>query len=199
MRSKRRAAIRRATLLGVLAVGLLAMPSMSVAAPKPPPQPLQDSVVGTGTFLSGIGEAGFDVAATSGPLGESPAGHVILPFPDFRIEGTVRCLRVVSATAAVVGIFVPAAGQSAFVGVTDGPTQFITVFGFAPGDTIGPSGCPSVLPGGGLEVVSGHIVITDAQPLPTTKDQCKNDGWRSFGGAFTNQGQCVAFVERPKP
>jgi hypothetical protein len=191
-------AIRIGTLLAVFAVGLLAMPSMSVAAPKPPPQPLQDSVVGTGTFLTGIGEADFDVAATSGPLGETPAGHVIFTFPDFRIEGTVRCLRVVSATAAVVGIFVPAAGQSAFVAVTDGPTQFITVFGFAPGDTIGPSGCPSVLPGGGLEVVSGHIAITDAQPLPTSKEQCRNGGWAQFG--FTNHGQCVAFVQRgPQP
>jgi hypothetical protein len=33
---------------------------------------------------------------------------------------------------------------------------------------------------------------------PTSKDQCKNGGWRQFG--FTNQGHCVAFVQRgPKP
>ena len=29
--------------------------------------------------------------------------------------------------------------------------------------------------------------------LPTTKDQCKNGGWRNFPG-FKNQGQCVSFV-----
>jgi hypothetical protein len=200
MRSKRRTAIRPGTLLGVLIVGLLAVPSVSVAAPKPPPEAPQDSVIGTGTFLTGIGEAGFDIAATSGPTGESPAGHVIFTFPDFRIEGAVRCLRIISASTAVVGIFVPASGQSAFVGVTDGPTDFIAVFGFAIGDPIRPGDCPGVIPGGDLAVLSGDLVITDAQPLPTTKDECKNDGWRSFGGAFANQGQCVAFVERiPKP
>jgi hypothetical protein len=43
-------------------------------------------------------------------------------------------------------------------------------------------------------------VVVDAQPLPTSKDQCKNGGWRGFGDTFKNQGQCVAFVERgPKP
>jgi hypothetical protein len=29
--------------------------------------------------------------------------------------------------------------------------------------------------------------------LPTTKDQCKNGGWRSYG-VFKNQGDCVSFV-----
>jgi hypothetical protein len=29
--------------------------------------------------------------------------------------------------------------------------------------------------------------------LPTSKDQCKNGGWQSFG-AFKNQGDCVSFV-----
>jgi hypothetical protein len=35
---------------------------------------------------------------------------------------------------------------------------------------------------------------------PSTKDECKNDGWRdlvdSEGRPFPNQGQCVSFVER---
>lgn len=29
--------------------------------------------------------------------------------------------------------------------------------------------------------------------LPTSKDQCKNGGWQSFG-SFENQGDCVSFV-----
>jgi hypothetical protein len=187
------------TLIGMLAVGLLTMPSASVAAPTPPPQPLQDSVIGTGTFLSGVGEAGFDFAATSGPMGESPTGHVILTLPDLRIEGTVKCLRVLDANTAVVGIFVSAVNQSAFVGITtDGSTQVISVFGFVTNGTIGPSDCPAVILGGNLNVVSGRIVITDAQPFPTARDQCKNGGWAQFG--FKNQGQCVAFVQhRPQP
>jgi hypothetical protein len=114
----------------MLAVALLTMPSASVAAATPPPRPLQDSVIGTGTFLTGVGEAGFDFAATSGPMGEGPTGHVIFTLPDVRIEGTVRCLRVLSADTAVVGIFVSAANQSGFVGVTtDGSTQVITSLG----------------------------------------------------------------------
>ncbi len=31
-------------------------------------------------------------------------------------------------------------------------------------------------------------------PLPTTKEQCMNGGYKAFG--FKNQGECVAFVER---
>jgi hypothetical protein len=47
--------------------------------------------------------------------------------------------------------------------------------------------------------IFGDIVVVDAQPSPTSKAQCKNGGWRNFAG-FTNQGQCVAFVERhPQP
>jgi hypothetical protein len=30
-------------------------------------------------------------------------------------------------------------------------------------------------------------------PSPTSKDQCKNGGWRDFG-VFENQGDCVSFV-----
>jgi hypothetical protein len=33
---------------------------------------------------------------------------------------------------------------------------------------------------------------TYVTPPPTSKDECKNGGWRAFG--FENQGQCVAFV-----
>ena len=42
---------------------------------------------------------------------------------------------------------------------------------------------------------SGRISVS-----PTSKEQCKNNGWRDFGRTFTNQGQGVAFVQRgPKP
>jgi glucuronoarabinoxylan endo-1,4-beta-xylanase len=31
--------------------------------------------------------------------------------------------------------------------------------------------------------------------LPTSKDQCKNGGWKNFTNpAFKNQGDCVSFV-----
>jgi hypothetical protein len=44
-------------------------------------------------------------------------------------------------------------------------------------------------------ISSGDITVHDAVPLPTTKGQCKNGGWRNFPD-FKNQVQCVAFVER---
>jgi hypothetical protein len=49
--------------------------------------------------------------------------------------------------------------------------------------------------GGGLACFSfGVSTITYTIQLdPTTKDQCKNGGWRDFP-KFKNQGQCIAFV-----
>jgi hypothetical protein len=35
--------------------------------------------------------------------------------------------------------------------------------------------------------------------VPTSKDQCKQDGWKAFNppaGPFRNQGQCIAYVEQ---
>jgi hypothetical protein len=48
---------------------------------------------------------------------------------------------------------------------------------------------------------TGDIVVVDAPALPTSRDQCKNGGWRNFPG-FTNQGACVRFVAtggKPRP
>jgi hypothetical protein len=63
--------------------------------------------------------------------------------------------------------------------------------------------CPASLPGEGRPLFAGDTspyvfdqdyVVTDAQPpLPTSKDQCKKGGWRTYG-IFKNQGDCVSFV-----
>jgi hypothetical protein len=40
----------------------------------------------------------------------------------------------------------------------------------------------------------GESVVVDGPgPGPTAKEQCKNGGWRNFG-VFKNQGDCVSFV-----
>lgn len=31
-------------------------------------------------------------------------------------------------------------------------------------------------------------------PEPTSVEQCKKEGWRSYGDMFKNQGDCVSFV-----
>jgi hypothetical protein len=40
---------------------------------------------------------------------------------------------------------------------------------------------------------TGDTVVTDSQPLPTSKEECNNSGWRTYG-VFKNQGDCVSFV-----
>ena len=69
------------------------------------------------------------------------------------------------------------------------------------GDDVPYTRCPSTLQAGSF---SGQIpaspafdpqdfVVTDAHPLPTSKGQCKNGGWQTYG-SFKNQGDCVSFV-----
>lgn len=56
---------------------------------------------------------------------------------------------------------------------------------------------------GSLQVYDGNSewTVTFSLPVigpanPTTKDDCKKDGWLLYG--FDNQGQCVRFVETGK-
>ena len=35
--------------------------------------------------------------------------------------------------------------------------------------------------------------LVPTPPVPTTKAQCKNGGWRNYSG-FKNQGDCVSFI-----
>lgn len=83
MQFSRRTATLLGTVLGVLASGLLAMSSVSVAAPQ------QDSVVvsGTSTFCGGP----LEITAQSGPNGENPTGQ--LSGACF-FNGPVSCLNV---------------------------------------------------------------------------------------------------------
>jgi hypothetical protein len=60
-------------------------------------------------------------------------------------------------------------------------------------------GCPTPLASYfEFQILTGDIVIVDAHPSPTSKEQCENGGYAQFG--FANQGRCVAFLQRgPKP
>ena len=43
---------------------------------------------------------------------------------------------------------------------------------------------------------NGHKREFPCSPPPTSADQCKDGGWRTFGNCgFKNQGQCVSFVK----
>jgi hypothetical protein len=84
------------------------------------------------------------------------------------------------------------------IAITDSEMTFVRDTPF-PGPTDCSSFAPPFVPSPSV-MVEGDIVVTDTQPLPTAKDQCKKGGWRTFGDTFKNQGQCVAFVQRgPNP
>ena len=46
---------------------------------------------------------------------------------------------------------------------------------------------------GGYQV---QLTGTASGCLPTSKPECKNSGWRTFGTMFKNEGRCVAFVNQ---
>lgn len=192
---------RRTFVVAALAVSaLVAVPPAATAQ-----APTQDSVVGSGTAaVAGLpGSAvGFVLDARSGPSGETAAGTAgafLIDVPLDRIAGTVTCLNV-SGNRAVIGIDNALGssvfGMGAFIEVTDG-TPDVLRFSFPIPSRQPPTICPADLQlASHYQVLSGDLVVTDAPPLPTAKQQCKNGGWRRYGTTFKNQGQCVAFVER---
>jgi hypothetical protein len=77
------------------------------------------------------------------------------------------------------GIFVDGAGDAYVTGDTFS-TNFPTTAGAAQQTN-----------GGILDAFVTKIEFV--KPLPTSKDQCKDGGWKAFG-VFKNQGDCVSFV-----
>ena len=45
----------------------------------------------------------------------------------------------------------------------------------------------------GQPLSTGDVVVRDVPPLPTSNQQCKSGGWRTYG-VFKSQGDCVSFV-----
>jgi hypothetical protein len=161
---------------------------------------------------------GLAADAVSGSSGQDPAGTMSwFEYPGgsmlFSGETQVTCLSV-TGNVAIIGVagtlhFVSAFGGSftrptaGLIRVTDGggPASGLDSFEFETnllrppaGPLPDPTDCSSFPEG--LDVrhnVGGDLVVHDAPPLPTSKDQCKNGGWRNFAG-FTNQGGCVSFV-----
>jgi hypothetical protein len=190
--------LRLVLTMTIVGVGL-AVPSTS-GAQLPPPPPTQDSVVlSEPTF---VGDPAFPtifvnaLSATSGPSGENPTGHGTVNARGIGVlfSGPVTCLAVRGNTATInfEDQATEVAGTIFTVQVTDGEPD---TFGLAlPGRV--PTDC-SPSPFGEAPILTGDITVVDAEPLPppTSKDQCKGGGWEQFG--FKNQGQCVAFVQRP--
>lgn len=151
--------------------------------------PTEDSVRGAGALASGLR---IEVDARSGPSGENPRGTFVAAFGRGSDQYSVVCLQVTGNTA-VLGVNRVDAAVGALIRITDGsPDTFGGMPSFVPVDE---QDCRTPFVGSPpLPLVSGDLVVTDAQPFPSSKNECKHGGWQRFG--FENQGQCVAFVQR---
>jgi hypothetical protein len=125
--------------------------------------------------------------------------------------GTITCLAV-NGRQAIIGVegtrrFGPPPPQpfGGVLVVSDGGRSgaqppWPDTLTFAEVGPPGPADCTAPTPPPIVIYAAQSVTVVDAQPLPTSKQQCKHGGWRDFGDTFKNQGQCVAFVQRgPKP
>ena len=177
----------------LLAAAALALTS---AVPAAAQVPAGDSVIGSGTArivtpdLAGL-TVPFSIDVRSGPSGEDPVGslQLLIPFDD------PTCLAIRSgggqvADEAVINFRNTLTGARVLVriaGGTSGPRQIWLSTASSASD------CSFVPPISVAEVIEGSISIFDAPPLPTTTEQCKNGGWKTYG-VFKNLGDCVSFV-----
>jgi DNA-binding beta-propeller fold protein YncE len=93
-------------------------------------------------------------------------------------------------------------GPSGIVVTPDGTSAYVTIFN---GGSLGyvsqyniNRATGTLSPKVPATVAAGtqpfDIAIGPLPRVPTSKDQCKNGGWRNYGTMFKNQGQCVTFV-----
>jgi hypothetical protein len=150
----------------------------------------------TGSAATGDGRLPVDFTfdARSGPAGEDPTGTVVFDAALVDLGPLdVSCLTVSGNRASMIVLISaspPApAGVLIWVADNDGAAEDSLAWTFL---TTLPPECP-VPSTVGEPIRAGDITVTDVQPLPTSKDQCKNGGWRSYG-VFRNQGDCVSFT-----
>ena len=178
-------------LLGsVVAVAVLACPSLAQAQVAG-----QDSVTGFGSDQEENG-TDYQYNVFSGSSGENPGGTVVaFQFsPDIQFDFTVTCLAVTGSRAVIglreqAGGFVLYSWQVVVDGGGPNPDSYRPGFASEPIDCAQFQPPPFPL----IQFTNSTVVVHDAPALPTSKDQCKNGGWRTFG-VFKNQGDCVSFV-----
>jgi hypothetical protein len=148
----------------------------------------------------------IDITAQSGPSGEDPTGSVSFTIGELTVSGQVTCLRVTgpdqgagtptAPTTAVLHFLAFGFIPDAVVLVDNGGNGADTMSeGVPPAST--DCSAPVGGPVSGIALTDGRAVVFDAPPLPTSKEQCKDGGWKQFG--FKNQGQCIAFVQHQPP
>jgi hypothetical protein len=200
---RRRRSLRRLlVVLGLAFMGLVVAPGAPAAAPL-------DTVFVTGNTVDGA-FASIDIIAPCSSItcatGSGPGfvKYNLAPFY-FTVSGSVTCL---SVTGPDQGFGTSTAPTTAVMRVTTSiGLDEVTVVDKGANDfqaeplnaTIqaapvsGPATDCSTPLSGGHQLTDGHAAIFDAPVLPTSKDQCMDGGWQTFG-VFKNQGDCVSFV-----
>jgi hypothetical protein len=158
----------------------------------------------TGNFvLILVADGSFN--AVSDPSGANTRGQVDVGFASrfgspVQVTGTAVCLSI-TGNRAVIGFVGTKTGPSGgpnraigeIVAVDNGPdiADSDTVAVYYDETATGTPNC-STLGTQRLGPVRADVTV-HAAAMPTTKQQCKKGGWRSFG-VFKNQGDCVSFV-----
>ena len=177
--------------LALATVAALALVSGSATAQVP----TQESVSGSG----GAGDEQFTVSATSGPSGENPTGHFDFTSvsPPLHSSGDVTCLNVHGNVAVLQYFDATYSHLQILIRLTDNAgTGEMDILELEPiGSSRSPTDCSPPGMTSATRIFNGDFAVVDAQPPPTSKEQCKQGGYRQFG--FRNQGQCVAFVNHP--
>jgi hypothetical protein len=87
----------------------------------------------------------------------------------------------------VIGVYVASGWQGLLSDSSGSVSRTLTVVSTPP--AVG-----AVITAPDTETFTLDESATLAPPLPTSKDQCKQGGWKDFGSTFKNQGDCVSFV-----
>jgi hypothetical protein len=158
----------------------------------------EDSAVGN-VITAIFRPTGFVFDAQSGPLGENPRGTALWTDRGPSMGGPVTCLTV-TGNRATIGFENQLGGaptlSGGFLFVEDNGTPGAGQDNASARLVLAP---PTICPPNTVvyddlhTVTSGELSVHDAPALPSTRDQCKNGGWRGFG-VFKNQGDCVSFV-----
>ena len=170
----------------------------------------------TGETLSGSSSQGNERACLNPTFGVS--GTATGPYPGaFTEAGTWAPLSfsfsatftITSGTTTITGSKAVSRGTPGLSGTFDcgaDPSTFdvtgvpYTATIHTPNGSFHDEGVSTVyiaITGSGAATLTESFASSLAQPVliaPTSKDQCKKDGWRAFP-QFRNQGQCVSSVE----